>query len=199
MTDSVTESPLRRAIRNSGSSRKFVEGLNTPFPLVNYTPSMLAEDPVVQLLLKALDEVLAPIISVLDCYDAYLDPRLAPLDFVDYMCSWLLVSQVEYWTEETRRASLTSTVQRSRWRGTARSFEERIDSLFGISILVTDSGNVIANSQFTDPDFWEKPVSPAVLVSVPKDSDAIASLEMIHEALQAVLPAHVAMEIRVSE
>ena len=57
---------------------------------------MLAEDPVVQLLLGALDEVLAPIISVLDCFDAYLDPRLAPLDFVDYMSSWLLVSQVEY-------------------------------------------------------------------------------------------------------
>jgi phage tail-like protein len=160
---------------------------------------MLAEDPVVQLLLGALDEVLAPIISVLDCYDAYLDPRLAPLDFVDYMSSWLLVSQAEYWTEETRRASLTSTTPRSRWRGTARSFEGRINSLFGISILVTDSGKVIANSQFTDPDLWEKPVSPAVLVSVPKDSDAIASLEMIHEALQAVLPAHVAMEIRVSE
>ena len=82
---------------------------------------MLAEDPVVQLLLGALDEVLAPIISVLDCFDAYLDPRLAPLDFVDYMSGWLLVSQVEYWTEETRRATLSSTVPRSKWRGTAKS------------------------------------------------------------------------------
>ena len=160
---------------------------------------MLAEDPVVQLLLGALDEVLAPIISVLDCYDAYLDPRLAPLDFVDYMSGWLLVSQVEYWTEETRRATLSSTVPRSKWRGTAKSFEERINSLFGISILVTDSGKVITNSQFTDPDLWEEAASPAVLVAVPKDSDAFASLEMIREALQAVLPAHVAMEIRVSE
>ncbi|MDE0975619.1 MAG: phage tail protein [Candidatus Nanopelagicales bacterium] len=199
MTDSVTDSPLRRAIRNNGSSRKFIEGLNTPFPMVNYTPSMLAEDPIVQLLLGALDEVLAPIISVLDCYDAYLDPQLAPLDFIDYMSSWLLVSQVEYWTEETRRASLASTVPRSKWRGTVISFEERINSLFGVSVLVTDSGKVIANSQFTDPDLWEESASPAVLVAVPKSSDAFVSLEMIREALQAVLPAHVALEIRVSE
>ena len=198
MSNVTGESPLSSPLNANGSHRKSIENLETPFPLVNFTPSMLAEDVVVQLFLEALDEVLAPIISVLDCYYAYLDPKLAPLDFVDYMSSWLLVSQMDNWTEDTRRAALSSTISRSRWRGTAKSFEDRLNSLFGIAALVTDSGKVIVNAEFCDPASWEKAALPAVTVTLPADALHTVTIESIQEALVTVLPAHAALEIRSS-
>jgi phage tail-like protein len=193
------ELPAQGEPSGVGSQRKFIEGLRTPFPLVDYTPSMLAEDPVVQLLLTALDQVLAPIISVLDCYDAYLDPYLAPIDFVEYMSSWLLVTQDEQWTENMKRTALASCIQRSTLRGTKKSFEDRLSELFGDSATVTDSGKVVVSAEPTDPNSWEPAASPSVTVDVPAAQLDAVSISTVKDFLNTILPAHVAMEIRSQE
>ena len=67
------------------SRRRAVAGMLSPFPLQHQIPAMLQEDPFVCRFLDGLDEVLAPIVSVLDCFDSYLDADIAPLDMVRYM------------------------------------------------------------------------------------------------------------------
>lgn len=179
--------------------RRGVPGLATPFPLADYTPAMLAEDPVVQQLLDALDEVLAPIISTLDCFDAYLDPYLAPIDFVRYLSSWLLVSQQSGLSEEAHRTALALAVQRSTWRGTKRGIEARLRSLLDVDAVVNDIGSVTTSRDFTPPESWPVAPAPEVTISVPAARHLNVELVMVAEALQSVLPAHVSVTITQDE
>jgi phage tail-like protein len=62
-----------------------IAGLGSPHPLGSGLPALYQEDDLAQRLLAALDEVLAPVISTLDNFDRYLEPSLAPLDFVEWL------------------------------------------------------------------------------------------------------------------
>lgn len=175
--------------------RRAVPGLRTPFPMVRYTPAMLAEDPIVQELLETLDEVLAPIINTLDCFDTYLDPRLAPMDFVQYLSSWLLVTQEDGWDEETRRTALALAIERSRWRGTAHGIRARLQSLFGMESTVTDSGSVTVGRDFTDPAAWPDAPPPSVTIRLDPGHHLEMGLDAIKASIASVLPAHATVTI----
>ena len=49
--------------------RQGVPGAVSPFPLADHVPAMRADDPMVVAFLTARDEVWAPVISTLDCFD----------------------------------------------------------------------------------------------------------------------------------
>ena len=70
-------------------------------------------------MMSAFDEVLAPLFTTLDCFDSYLDPDLAPHDFVDWLASWVGVDIDETWTLERRRRLIQDAVVLYRIRGTA--------------------------------------------------------------------------------
>ncbi|MEV4555614.1 phage tail protein [Kitasatospora sp. NPDC049285] len=59
--------------------------LGLPHRLAPITPAVYQEDPVFVLWCEALDELLGPIAAALDCFPAYLDPRLAPADFLGWL------------------------------------------------------------------------------------------------------------------
>ena len=71
-------------------------------------PAMLADDPFVRSFLASLDEVIAPAISVIDCFDAYLDPLIAPTDMVLYMGAWLLATIDDAWSEDSIRRDVAA-------------------------------------------------------------------------------------------
>ncbi len=48
-------------------------------------PSLYHEDPLFLDLCGAVDELLAPVVTALDCFPAYLDPWLAPEDFLAWL------------------------------------------------------------------------------------------------------------------
>ena len=60
----------------------------SPHPLGATLPALYLDDVFAQNLCASLDEVLAPVIGVLDCFPAYLDPRTAPPDMVDWLAGW---------------------------------------------------------------------------------------------------------------
>ena len=70
-------------------------------------------------MMSAFDEVLAPLFTTLDCFDSYLDPELAPVDFVDWLASWVGVDIDETWTLERRRRLIQNAAVLYRIRGTA--------------------------------------------------------------------------------
>jgi len=115
------------------------------------------------------------------------------------MSSWLLVTQDEQWTENMKRTALASCIQRSTWRGTKKSFEDRLSELFGDSATVTDSGKVVVSAEPTDPNSWEPAASPSVTVDVPAAQLDAVSISTVKDFLNTILPAHVAMEIRSQE
>ena len=171
--------------------RRLVPGLRTPFPMITYTSSMLIEDPVAQKICASLDEVLAPIISVLDCYDSYLDVFLAPMDFVEYMCTWILVSPEIGWDEDTVRKSLSHALRFYSSRGTARGITDFLTTVMDLDVTVEESGSVTTSQDFTDPSTWTVPPSPSVTITVRGREGASVDPGLVSLVLNSAVPAHV--------
>jgi phage tail-like protein len=60
-----------------------------PRPLAEQLPAVYAEDQFAQNFATGLDVVLGPLLTVLDCLDAYFTPVLAPEDFLDWLGHWI--------------------------------------------------------------------------------------------------------------
>src|SRR5215831_3420390 len=50
-------------------------------------PALFHEDPLFLELCAAFDELLGPLVAALDCFPAYLDPWLAPADFLGWLAA----------------------------------------------------------------------------------------------------------------
>ena len=74
-----------------------MKALVSPHPLGAYLPALYQEDEFAQRWTSGLDVVLAPIFHSMDNIEAYLDPRLAPADFLDWLASWMGLVADETW------------------------------------------------------------------------------------------------------
>jgi len=83
--------------------RAAVPGLPTAVPLSAMLPGIFQEDPFTVRFVSGFDDVLAPILSTLDCLPAYFDPSLAPEDFLGWLAGWVGLSLDENWPLERRR------------------------------------------------------------------------------------------------
>ena len=52
-------------------------------------PALLQEDAFLTRFTAGLDDVLAPVVATLDSLDSYVDPALAPEDFLDWLAGWV--------------------------------------------------------------------------------------------------------------
>ena len=91
-------------------------------------------------MMGAFDEVLAPLFTTLDCFDSYLDPKLAPHDFVDWLASWVGVDIDETWTLERRRRLIQDAVVLYRIRGTAAGLAAHVRLYAGVTPEIEESG-----------------------------------------------------------
>lgn len=196
--DTTTTSPFHETVSNATTyadavqtNRKLIPGLQSPFPMINYTSSMLIDDPVAQKICASLDEVLAPIISVLDCYDAYLDAHIAPLDFVRYMCSWILVSPELGWNETVVRNALSHAIAFYGLRGTAKGIEGFFSTVLQMDVTVEESGSVTTSRDSTDPATWTVPAPPSATITIHGQEGALADTSFASLVLTAAVPAHV--------
>jgi phage tail-like protein len=195
-TDFLIEEPdFHDTPANSTGERGLVDGLRTPFPLINAVPPMLAEDPFVQRMMPAFDEVLAPIISTLDCFPSYLDPALAPLDMVTYMASWLFPNYEDQLSEEGLRHALATAVERSGWRGTARGIREALQTFELESIDITDSGSTVVSTTPTDPSTWPEVAPPTTKITCVAGSKASIDDDQIVGIIRFLVPAHVIVTV----
>lgn len=183
---------------NSTGERRMVTGLGTPFPLINAVPPMLAEDPFVQRMMPAFDEVLAPIINTLDCFPYYLDPSIAPMDMVTYMASWLFPSYEDQLSEEGLRHALATVVERSGWRGTKRGVIEALETFQLASIDIQDSGGTIVGGTPSDPTTWPEVAAPAVTVTCVMGPNSSLNESQIRAVMRFLVPAHVLVSVVVS-
>ncbi|MCI3153039.1 MULTISPECIES: phage tail protein [Streptomyces] len=69
--------------------RGSLDGLGSSAPIGAMLPAIFADDDLAQRFVAGLDEVLAPLLVVLDNLDAYFDPALAPLDFTRWLADWV--------------------------------------------------------------------------------------------------------------
>jgi phage tail-like protein len=112
--------------------RSGVLPVETPAPLAARLPGLYKADGgpnFGQRFLAALDDVLAPVFLAVDSLPAYLDPMLAPDDFLDWLADWLGLPLDKRWSLERRRALVSQASLLYRVRGTAEGVDWLVCSL----------------------------------------------------------------------
>jgi phage tail-like protein len=93
---------------------------------------------------SALEEVLDPVVAVLDCLPHHLVPEMAPLRMVDLMGCWLGIEMDERWPLHQRRMILRQAPELARWSGTRRGLEMALGLIFpDLPFRVVDRGGVV--------------------------------------------------------
>ena len=115
-------------------------GLASPHPIGEQLPGLYRDDAFTQRFTAAFDEVLAGVIQVLDCFPAYLDPALAPEDFLEWIGSWVGAAPDETWPLERRRAFVASATELFRVRGTAAGLAAHVAVFTGGEVEISEPG-----------------------------------------------------------
>ncbi len=170
--------------------RGSVEGLASPRPLGHELPAAFQEDEFCMRMVSAFDEVLAPVFSTIDCWDSYLDPQLAPDDFVDWLASWVGVDIDETWSLERRRQLIRDAVLLYRIRGTAAGLAAHIDLYGGVVPAIDESGGCgwseTANAAL--PGSPRPHLTVRLLVSDPASVNRTTVLRIVGSSRPAHLP-----------
>jgi phage tail-like protein len=159
-------------------------------------PAFLQDDQFLVRLTAGLDEVLAPVISVLDCLDAYVDPRLAPDDFVEWLGAWVGAPLDDHWADDRRRAAVLASATLHHLRGTVEGLRALVELATGCPVDVLEPGGVSV-SQSPGESTAE---SPWLVVRVHADPDPSSEplrLAVLEELVSAAKPAHVPHTIEV--
>lgn len=177
--------------------RGTVSGLPSPHPLGMTLPGLYRDDPFTQALCAALDEVLAPVVSVLDNLPAYLDLSMAPEDLLPWLTRWVGIAVDPALPGHRQRELLRAAASLQGWQGTARGIELAVEALLGVDVEVLETG---AAAWSTDPGA-ALPGSPGaqVLVRVDAPPGAATDPELVETVVAAVVPAHVVHRVEIRQ
>lgn len=177
--------------------RAAVEDLETPHPLHAQLPGVYAGHDFADRLLGALDGVLAPVFATLDCLPGYLDPLLAPADFVDWLGGWVGADLDAGWPLPRRREAVARAVQLHRLRGTRRGLAEQIQMAFGVTAEIAESGGTNWSASPRSP--LPGSAEAALMVRVRVQEPAAFPRAQLRAFVEANRPAHVPCQVEVVE
>jgi phage tail-like protein len=175
--------------------RGLVRSLISPHPLGQSLPALYQEDDFTQRFVSGFDAVLAPIFAALDNFPAYLDPWLAPEDFLEWLGSWFGIVLDESWSPARRRALVSRAFEFYRMRGTASGLKEQVEVLTGGTVDLHETGGVSSSTTAGAA----LPGSPnfALLVRVTLDDPATINLTRLDALVMAAKPAHVTHKVEI--
>lgn len=169
--------------------RGAVDGLTSPFPIAEQLPSVYAEDEMASRFTAGLDDLLAPLLSVLDCLPAYFNPAIAPPDFVTMLGRWVGAEVSGKEPTEVLRRVVAGAAAAHRLRGTARGVSEVIRLAFGIEPEVIESGGATWSPRPIGPFPGDR--TPGLTVRVRVPDPAAVDRVRIENLVAAVRPAHI--------
>jgi phage tail-like protein len=194
--------------------RGIVAGLASPHPLGGLMPAVFQEDAFTMRWTGALDEVLAPVPVSLDSIEAYVDPLLAPEDFVAWLACWCGIALDENWPLPRRRAVVAAAAELYRARGTVAGLRRHVELVTGGRVEVADSGGVTWSA---DPGGAPGPATgapgsaavaaavgaavaalPGVTVRVLLADPAQVNVRALDALIGAIKPAHVIHKLEVA-
>ena len=169
--------------------------MGTPHPLGNSLPAVYAEDELIQRLTTAFDTVLAPVISTLDNFGAYIDPMLAPADFLEWLAGWVGVILDENWPIERQRDFVARFAALHARRGTAGALAEEVALYTTVAPEIVESGGVSWSATPDGP--LPGRAEPSLTVRVRGADSATVESGRVETIVAAAKPAHVPHAVEV--
>jgi phage tail-like protein len=177
------------------SSRAAIPALISPHPLGGFLPALYQEDDFAQSFTSGLDAVLAPIFSSLDNLEAYLDPGLAPEDFLDWLGGWVGLVVDETWPLDRRRAFISRAHELYRIRGTAKGLAAHVELFSGGQVEIEEPGG--ASWSATTGSAPPGSTGFNVVVRVRVDDPATVDQTRLNALVAAAKPAHLTHRVEV--
>lgn len=176
--------------------RSGIDGLGIARTIQERLPSLLQEDLVVSDISSSLDSVIAPVYVTLDCLESYFDPTLAPIDFVQWLATWVGVVLDETWSEESTRNLVKRSLSLFRVRGTSLGLKEHLAIYTGVEADIEETGSVEIFTAPTPPIV--EPYTPNLRVTINLPKDSKATTDRIEAIVNSSKPANVpsAVEVR---
>src|SRR5437764_8998509 len=175
--------------------RGLVKALISPHPLADTLPALFQEDDFTQRFISAFDAALAPVFATLDNLPAYLDPWLAPEDFLEWLASWFGMALDESWSLERRRALVAKAFDFYRMRGTAGGLQAELELLTGGTIELHETGGMATSTAAGAALPASANVPLAVRVTV--DDPTTVNARRLNALVAAAKPAHVTHKVGV--
>ncbi len=175
--------------------RGTVDGLPSPFPLGEMLPAVYQEDEFVQAWMTGLDEVLAPVIWTIDSFESYLDPHTAPLDFVEYLSTWVGVELDETWPDASKRAMVSRAIGLFRIRGTVAGLREHVAIYAGVEPEIEESGGTLWSATAGGDLPGQSTAGLVVRIRVP-DPGAV-DVDRLERIVASSKPAHMPHRVEV--
>jgi phage tail-like protein len=175
--------------------RAVVAGLATAHPMGTMLPAVFQEDPFTQAFVAGLDEVLAPVFMTLDSLGAYLDPGVAPEDFLEWLAGWMGLELDETWPLERRRLLVRRAVQVFSMRGTVPGLIAHVEIFSGGTAQISESGGVAWSP--TSGGSLPGEAHPRMAVRVIVDDPSTVSVSTLDRLVTAAKPGHVVHQVEV--
>lgn len=175
--------------------RSSAPGMPVAVPLGSMLPSVYqTEDEFLMRFTSGLDDVLAPVVSTLDCLWSYVDPRLAPADFVDWLANWVGLETTFGDSDLARmRLAVAEAVRLYRLRGTPAGLRSHLELITGGRVQIVDSGGVSVSTAPDSPLPGED--TPRLAIRVTGSAPALEPL--VEAVVKASKPAHVMHAVEV--
>lgn len=175
--------------------RGMVRGLPTPHPVARELPAVYREDALLEAFTRILDEMLAPVLATLDGLDAYLDPRLAPADFLELLAFWVALPLEPGWPLDRRQSLVGGATELFRRRGTLAGLAELVARHIGVEPEIEDSGGVAWSA--TPGGHPPGNPEPSLVVRVRVPDPAAVDRSRLDALVAAAKPAHVPHRVEV--
>jgi phage tail-like protein len=182
-------------------SRGTVTDVPITRPIVRELPAIYQDGMFITEFTGGLDQVVAPAMSVLDCLHAYIDPAVAPADFVAWLGGWVGVTLQEDWTLERRRTFVARAAELFARRGTAHGLRDEVELYSGGSAEIVDPGGVWTSGVPTDPAdrAGRRRDDRTVQVTVDVEDGSAINWPALQELIRDAVPAHLPVEIELRE
>lgn len=181
--------------------RGSIDGLASSAPLGMMLPAVFADDDLAQRFVGGLDEVLAPILNVLDCLDTYFTPSLAPADFTRWLGWWVGaetdgIQDDDLEGEARLRAAVAAAARLHRVRGTRDGLAEAVRLAFGVQPEITESGGAAWSARPSGPVPGER--RPRLHVAIRLPAPTPADEHRLDDLVAAARPAHMPYTVQVT-
>jgi phage tail-like protein len=127
--------PIDHVLSDSASRVEIIRALRlvqSPSSYLRYLPAIYARDDFLGRFLRIFERVLDPLDRQIDGLHHYLDPDLAPDEFLPWLASWLDVALDDRWPRQRKVALIRAAPELHRWRGTRRGLSEHLRLYLGV-------------------------------------------------------------------